>query len=134
MLKSFTRDPGIVLLRVGVAILLFIHGVFRVVDGGITPFGGFLDAKGIPLGVSVAWLLTVIELVGTPLLAFGLFTRPLVIWFAVELIAGIVLVHAREGWFVVGGGRNGVEYSVALVIALTAVGLSERWWNRQSNV
>ena len=28
---------------------------------------------------------------------------------------GIILVHLREGWFVVGGGRNGVEYSVLLV-------------------
>jgi putative oxidoreductase len=129
--KSFSRDPGIVLLRIGVAVLLFIHGVFRVVDGGVTPFGGFLGTKGIPFGPAVAWLLTVIELIGTPLLAIGLFTRPLVVWFALELAAGIVLVHAREGWFVVGGGRNGVEYSVALMVALIAVGWSERWWSRQ---
>ena len=129
--KSFSRDPGIVLLRVGVAVLLFIHGVFRVVDGGVTPFGGFLETKGIPFGPAVAWLLTVIELIGTPLLAIGLFTRPLVLWFALELAAGIVLVHAREGWFVVGGGRNGVEYSVALLVALIAIGWSERWWSRQ---
>jgi putative oxidoreductase len=129
--KSFSRDPGIVLLRVGVAVLLFIHGVFRIVDGGVTPFGGFLGTKGLPFGPAVAWLLTVVELIGTPLLAIGRFTRPLVVWFALELVAGIVLVHAREGWFVVGGGRNGVEYSVALLIALIAVGWSERWWSRQ---
>ena len=133
LVKSFTRDPGIVLLRAGVAILLFIHGVFRVVDGGVTPFGGFLGTKGIPFGPAVAWFLTLIELIGTPLLAFGLFTRPLVLWFALELAVGIVLVHAREGWFVVGGGRNGVEYSVALVIALIAVGLSDSWWSRESH-
>lgn len=131
MLKSFTRDPGIVLLRVGVAILLFIHGVYRVVDGGVAGFGGFLEAKGFAFGVAVAWILTVVELIGAPLLAFGLFTRALVIWFAIELAAGIVLVHAREGWFVVGGGRNGVEYSVLLLIALIAVALSDRWWSRQ---
>ena len=131
LVKSFSRDPGIALLRVGVAVLLFIHGVFRVVDGGVTPFGGFLGTKGIPFGSAVAWLLTVVELIGTPLLAIGRFTRPLVVWFALELAAGIVLVHAKEGWFVVGGGRNGVEYSVALLIALIAIGWSERWWSRQ---
>ena len=38
-------------------------------------------------------------------------------------IAGIVLVHAPEGWFVVGKGRNGVEFSVLLVVALLCVGL-----------
>ena len=43
-------------------------------------------------------------------------------WFAAELVAGIVMVHARAGWFVVGSGRNGVEYSVVLIVSLTAVG------------
>jgi putative oxidoreductase len=131
-IKALSRDPGILLLRFGVAALLFVHGVFRVVAGGVVPFGGFLDAKGIPWGTGVAALLTLIEIVGAPLLAIGLFTRPLIVWFALQLIAGIVLVHAREGWFVVGGGRNGVEYSVALILALIAIGLSERWWSRQS--
>lgn len=128
--KAFSQDPGIRFLRVGVACLLFVHGVFRVIDGGVNPFGGFLTSFGVPFGLAVAWLLTIFEIVGCPLLAMGLFTRPLVLWFAVELAAGIVLVHAREGWFVVGGGRNGVEYSVLLLIALTAIAWSERWWSR----
>ena len=33
---------------------------------------------------------------------------------------GIVLVHAPSGWFVVGGGRNGMEYSVLLIAVLLA--------------
>jgi putative oxidoreductase len=44
-------------------------------------------------------------------------------WFALELFAGIVLVHARDGWFVVGGGRNGMEYSVLLIVGLIATAL-----------
>ena len=35
---------------------------------------------------------------------------------------GIVMVHAPNGWFVVGGGRNGAEYSVLLIVALLCVG------------
>jgi putative oxidoreductase len=27
------------------------------------------------------------------------------------LIMGIILVHLEEGWYVVGGGRNGVEFN-----------------------
>lgn len=53
-------------------------------------------------------------------LALGYAVRPLALCFAAELMMGIVLVHAREGWFVVGGGRNGVEYSVALIGLLLA--------------
>ncbi len=31
------------------------------------------------------------------------------------------IVHGREGWFVVGAGRNGMEYSVLLITVLAAV-------------
>ncbi len=130
-LRSSSRDPGVRLLRIGVAALLFVHGVFRVVAGGVAPFGEFLTGQGIPLGFWVAALLTAVEIVGAPLLAAGMFVRALVLWFAVELLAGIAMVHAREGWFVVGGGRNGVEYSVALLLALLAVVVSDWWWGKQ---
>ena len=45
--------------------------------------------------------------------------------FAVQLAAGIALVHAREGWFVVGLGRNGVEFSVLLIGCLVALALAQ---------
>ncbi|HKJ16853.1 MAG TPA: hypothetical protein VJ984_05875 [Xanthomonadales bacterium] len=43
--------------------------------------------------------------------------------YAVIYAVGIVLVHAPEGWFVVGLGRNGMEYSVLLIVCL----LSNAW-------
>ncbi len=46
--------------------------------------------------------------------------------FALELLMGIILVHGPEVWFVVGAGRNGMEYSVLLLIGFVAVLLSER--------
>jgi putative oxidoreductase len=33
------------------------------------------------------------------------------------------MVHAPEGWFVVGLGRNGAEYSVLLIACLMCVGV-----------
>ncbi len=107
-------------LRVVVAILLFIHGAARVVSGGVGGFGEFLTGSHIPAGPAVAWLITLVELIGTPVMAWGLFVRPLALFFAVQLMFGIALVHAPSGWFVVGGGRNGVEYSVLLIAVLLA--------------
>lgn len=40
---------------------------------------------------------------------------------AVILAAGAVLVHYPAGWFVVGAGRNGMEYSALLIVGLLAV-------------
>jgi len=75
--------------------------------------------------VVLAWFLTVMELVGGALLLAGRWMRELGIYFAAQLSMGIVLVHASEGWFVVGAGRNGVEYSVLLIVGLLAVAYAE---------
>ena len=107
-------------LRVVVATLLLIHGAFRAATGGVAPFGEFLDGNHVPAGLAVAWGITAVEIVGGVALALGRWVRPLALWFAGQLVAGIVLVHGPEGWFVVGGGRNGMEYSVALIAMLLA--------------
>ena len=53
----------------------------------------------------LAWAVTMVEIVGGAALAAGFFVRPLAVWFSAQLAIGI-LVHASEGWFVVGAGRN----------------------------
>jgi putative oxidoreductase len=108
-------------LRVAVAILLVIHGIARAALGIVDDFGGFLGGVGLPLGNVLAWAITLGEIVGGLLLAAGRWVRPVALLFAAELGGGIVLVHGREGWFVVGAGRNGVEYSVLLIVVLLAV-------------
>ena len=35
----------------------------------------------------------------------------------IELSMGIIMMHAGNGWFVVGGGTGGVEYSVLLIVS-----------------
>ncbi|HSR52468.1 MAG TPA: DoxX family protein [Acidobacteriota bacterium] len=116
-----TRHPALVALRMVVAALLLIHGVARMALGLVDDFGVFLAAVGFPLAYALAWAVTVIEIVGSLVLGLGWHVRILGLYFAAQLLAGIVLVHASEGWFVVGAGRNGVEYSVLLIAVLLAV-------------
>lgn len=120
-------DPrrALVLVRVAVASLLMVHGVTRVALGTVGDFGVFLGSAGLPLGTALAWVLTGVEVVGAPALALGRGVRPLCGWFALQLLAGIALVHAPFGWFVVGAGRNGMEYSVLLIVCLIAVALGD---------
>jgi putative oxidoreductase len=123
-------DPGNTLLRVVLALLLMIHGLARIRNGGVAPFGEFFGSLGIPLGPGLAWAITIFELVGGAALAAGRFVTPISALFAVQLATGIALVHARHGWFVVGAGTNGVEYSVLLIAGFIALILSERYHGR----
>ena len=114
---------GITIVRVAAAAMMIIHGTYRVLDGGVGGFGQYLGSQGLPAGVALAWLMTVVEIAGGLLLVAGKFVRPLCAWFILELLAGIVMVHFREGWFVVGGGRNGFEYSALLIVCFAAVAI-----------
>ena len=102
--------------------LIAAHGWARLVANGVAPFGGFLEGRGFPFGFGLAAAITAVEILGTPLLAWGKFVRPLCCVYAGIYTAGIFMVHAPEGWFVVGLGRNGMEYSVLLIICLLCVG------------
>ncbi len=121
------RDPGIVLLRITIAAMLAIHGIYRIASGGVVPFGGFLDSQGFPFGLAIAWGISIFEVVGAAFLALGRFVTPVAIGFAIQLLCGIWLVHAANGWFVVGGGRNGIEYSVTLIACLVALVIFLPW-------
>ena len=54
-------------LRITVAILILIHGVYRLAAGLVAPFGTWLDSLGFPFGYGWAMAVTLYELVG-PLL------------------------------------------------------------------
>ena len=113
------------IVRVAAAATMVIHGVTRLFLG-VPGFGQYLDSQGIPAGPVVAWVLTLVEIGGGLALALGFFARPLALWFAVELAVGIAMVHARDGWFVVGAGRNGAEYSVVLIACFVSVFFASR--------
>lgn len=110
-------------LRLLLAGLIAAHGWARLITGGVVPFGGFLESQGFPFGVAIAGAITAIEILGTPLLAWRKAVVPLTLAYAFIYTMGIVLVHASAGWFVVGLGRNGAEYSVLLIACLLGVGL-----------
>ena len=115
---------GLTVLRAGTAILLIIHGVARAWLGIVHDFGVVLNGWGFPAGFALAWTITVVEIAGGALLAAGFFVRPLCAWFAIQLAMGVYLIHARAGWFVVGAGRNGAEYSVLLLLCLAVIAMS----------
>lgn len=111
------KNLSLTILRVYIALTMIIHGVARIYAEGVLPFGEFLNMQGFPLGLYLAWAITIFEITGGIVLMIGYFIPILAVVFAVQLAVGIILVHASSGWFVVGLGRNGMEYSVLLIVS-----------------
>ncbi len=106
------------LLRLTLAALLAAHGWARLLGGGVVPFGEWLQTQGLPVGFYLAAVVTGYEIIATLLYAAGKWVWPLSLGFIGIYATGLWLVHAPFGWFVVGAGRNGMEYSVLLIICL----------------
>ena len=121
MLGSDKKSTALVFIRVALAALMFVHGAARISYGIVDDFGGFIGSQGIPLGFFIAWGITLFEIIGSVLLAVGTYTWVIALLFAVELSVGVAMVHWKEGWFVVGAGRNGMEFSALLIASFLAV-------------
>ena len=114
------------LLRVAVAIILIMHSVPGMLDGGVNNFGGYLDQAGFaPVGVPLAWAVKISHVI----CAICLVLDRYIVWAGIVTIfilaAGIFMVHLKEGWYVVGGGRNGVEFNFLLIAVLLGIILSK---------
>lgn len=109
------------LLRVTTAALFMAHAATRIVKGTVPQFAAFLATRGLPFPTAVVWLVTAAELVAGLAMISGRRVR----WAAAALFvvgtAGIVLIHARLGWWVGEHGTGGSEYSVALLVMLLVV-------------
>jgi len=115
------KTTALVIIRVVLAAVMFVHGASRISFGTVGGFCEFLGSQGIPLGFYVAWAITLFELVGSVLLAAGFYAWIIALIFALQLAVGIALVHYKEGWFVVGHGRNGMEFSAVMIASLLAI-------------
>lgn len=115
-------------VRVAAAATMVIHGVTRLSLGTVSDFDGWLASFGFPS--YTAWGITFFEILGGLILIWGKKWVPaLCTIFSIQLIMGIVLVHAREGWFVVGAGRNGMEYNVLMIICFASTAVAN--WKRK---
>lgn len=111
----------LIILRLSLALVLSVHPWARTIEWSVPQFGEYLSSQGLPFGFALAVAITAYEALGAACIALNRWVRFMVPGNIAILVAGIVMVHGREGWFVVGGGRNGVEFSVLLIMCLVTV-------------
>lgn len=114
------------ILRITIAILFLIHGIYRVLTGIVYDFGLFFTSLGWPLGLQLAWLVTVLEITTSIMIMLGFRVKLSSIYLFIQTLMGVFLVHWQHGWFVVGGGRNGMEYSVLLMVCLCHIAFNHK--------
>ena len=121
-----TLRQSLIVFRVVVALLLMAHGAMRLSAGTVNDFGDFLNSKGFMIGNVIAWFLTIFEMAGGLLMAAGYFVKWIAAVFMTEIVMGIILVHAKNGWFVVGHQSGGAEYSVLIIFSLIVIAATKK--------
>lgn len=111
------------ILRAAVAIILLTHSIPTMLDGSIRAFGeDYLNQVGFaPVGVPLAWAIKLSHVVAAVLLVINRYIKPAAMVTILILFTGIVMIHFDEGWFVIGRGRNGMEYNFLLICALVYI-------------
>ena len=101
------------ILRLAVSIILLSHSIPGMFNNGINDFGNlYLNQVGFaPFGLVIAWAVKLSHIASALLSLLNKFVKWAAIITIVVLAAGIIMVHFKEGWFVVGGGRNGMEFN-----------------------
>jgi putative oxidoreductase len=109
---------ALLLLRGMVALIFLAHAVMRFVIGTVPQFALFLDNAGFPQSYLLVLLISAYEISGGILLALGVKVKWVCAGLMFIVLMGIVLIHARLGWFVGEHGVGGMEFSWLLVFTL----------------
>jgi putative oxidoreductase len=107
------------LLRFALIVIMIMHGVTSFADMSVIDFGNALtDVFGFGvMGIPMAILVKAIHVLTIPALLLNKYLKPMALLNIIIFIMGIVLIHWKNGWYVVGGGTGGIEYNFLLIFS-----------------
>ncbi|HTL98593.1 MAG TPA: DoxX family protein [Holophagaceae bacterium] len=123
------ETAGLDLLRLALCAILFTHGAHRLISGEAPGLGGILADLKFPFPVTLAYLVCAAETGGSLLIALRILVAPAGAVLISIYATGIFLFHRHHGFFVVGPGEGGWEYSALLITCLGAT-MWANWRNR----
>lgn len=110
-------DAGIAVLRIVLGVVMVAHGWQKLFQFGIAGVTAGFDGMGIPMAGLVAPAVSVLEFGGGILLIPGLFSRPVALLVALNMVGAMLMVHMPAGFFM----PNGMEFTLILAAAALAV-------------
>lgn len=116
--RGVNPDLGLAILRVVVGVIFIAHGAPKIF-GGMEGTAGFFGSLGIPLPIVAAWMVSLLEFLGGIALIAGFLVTPIALLLTTHMLIGILLVHAANGFYVVGPeAQGGVEFNLLLGASL----------------
>jgi putative oxidoreductase len=109
-------------LRVVAGLVMAAHGYSKLAAGPST-FAEMLQGLGVPAPGFMAWVVTLVELVGGILLILGLITRIAGLLIAIDLAVAALLVKVDVGLIAGPGEGAGAELELTLLAATLALAL-----------
>jgi putative oxidoreductase len=124
---KLTAPYGLMVLRVVLGIAFLIHGWSKF-SGGVDGVAGFFTSLNIPAPSLVAYIVSIVELVGGALLIVGFLTQLASILLFLDMLGAILFAFLMRGQpFVENGGisweKEAVFAAAALCIFLAGPGI-----------
>jgi putative oxidoreductase len=122
-----TARYGLAILRIVLGIAMLVHGWGKL-SGGVDNVAGFFGGMlGIPAPGLMAWVVTIVELVGGILLIVGFLTHIAGIFIALDMLGAILFAFLLRGAPFIENGqvsweKEAVFAAAALCIVLAGPG------------
>jgi putative oxidoreductase len=114
------KSWGTTILRLAVGTVFLAHGAQKLFVFHLAGTTQFFTHAGIPLPAVSAVVVTLVEFFGGLALVLGLGTRIAAAFLAIDMIGAIVLVHAKNGFFL----PAGAEYAFTMLASNIALVLN----------
>jgi uncharacterized membrane protein YphA (DoxX/SURF4 family) len=113
-------NSGLLLIRVIIGIVFFLHGIMKF-NMGINTTAGFFQQAMLPAPLLCAWIVTLLETFGGLALILGVATRVVALLLMISMIVAIFVVMHFSFPLISTDVATGYELNLALIASLIPI-------------